>query len=39
MIERLAAFAKYGDPDVPINLDEPLIDVDQVKKDEEREVA
>jgi hypothetical protein len=29
----------YGDPDVPINLDEPLIDVDQVKKDEEREVA
>jgi hypothetical protein len=38
-IERLAAFAKYGDPDVPINLDEPLIDVDQVKRDEEREIA
>ena len=38
-IERLAAFAMYGDPDVPVNLDEPLIDVDQVKRDEEREIA
>jgi hypothetical protein len=38
-LERLVAFAKYGDPDVPINLDEPLIDVDQVKRDEEREIA
>jgi len=37
--ERLAAFAMYGDPDVPVNLDEPLIDLDKRKEEEEWEVA
>jgi hypothetical protein len=38
-LEELVAFVKYGDTTVPVNLDEPLIDIDQRKQDEDREVA
>ncbi len=28
-LEEMVAFVKYGDPNVPVNLDEPLIDFDE----------